>query len=335
MGLYFDVRFMPKSTLLLAASSCSAALAAIFIVSLMAMGQRPGPAGARGGGMGMQLVFVLFVAILPMAYMLQPSMLRSIPANYRAEALELRRAGLLGMNAALSLLIALVVKLKISRSEAEAVATSGGRRGTAVLRGRPTVAGKVVATQEAEWIASAGNVAAILSLGLALHLCVGHLNASCSIVFALSPILLLLHQDTGMLAGLTDKQRYFPLVAVSVMFLAASAVFELLLRRYMEQHHWISRSKTGMTAALTTASLVKNLCLLAITLPGHAMFGKFMWYFKHTRDIYWVLLLPLNVLPAVLTDLPAIRLLSALCIAAGCLQLFLSDRIRKHGLQFV
>jgi len=104
MGLYFDVRFMPKSTLLLAASSCSAALAAIFIVSLMAMGQRPGPAGARGGGMGMQLVFVLFVAILPMAYMLQPSMLRSIPANYRAEALELRRAGLLGMNAALSLI---------------------------------------------------------------------------------------------------------------------------------------------------------------------------------------------------------------------------------------
>jgi hypothetical protein len=60
-----------------------------------------------------------------------------------------------------------------------------------------------------------------------------------------------------------------------------------------------------------------------------------MWTFKHNRDIYWVLLLPLNVLPAVLTDLFAIRLLSALCIAAGCLQLFLSDRIRKHGLQFV
>ena len=63
--------------------------------------------------------------------------------------------------------------------------------------------------------------------------------------------------------------------------------------------------------------------------------ARFMWTFKHSRDIYWVLLLPLNVLPAVLTDLFAIRLLSALCIAAGCLQLFLSDRIRKHGLQFV
>ena len=28
-----------------------------------------------------------------------------------------------------------------------------------------------------------------------------------------------------------------------------------------------------------------------------------MWYFKHTRDIYWVMLLPLNVLPAILADL--------------------------------
>ena len=36
----------------------------------------------------MQVVLVVFVALLPMTYMLQPSMLHSIPANYRAEALE-------------------------------------------------------------------------------------------------------------------------------------------------------------------------------------------------------------------------------------------------------
>jgi hypothetical protein len=47
-------------------------------------------------------------------------------------------------------------------------------------------------------------------------------------------------------------------------------------------------------------------CVCEIQLPGHAMFAKFMWYFKHTRDLYWVLLLPLNVLPAILTDLPQV-----------------------------
>jgi hypothetical protein len=37
---------------------------------------------------------VVFVALLPMTYMLQPSMLHSIPANYRAEALEVLRVPL-------------------------------------------------------------------------------------------------------------------------------------------------------------------------------------------------------------------------------------------------
>jgi len=57
------------------------------------------------------------------------------------QALELRRAGLLGMHAALSLLIALVVKLKISRSEAEAAA-GGVRQGTAALRVRASAGGR-------------------------------------------------------------------------------------------------------------------------------------------------------------------------------------------------
>ncbi len=40
------------------------------------------------------MVLVIFVALLPMTYMLQPSMLHSIPANYRAEALEVLRVPL-------------------------------------------------------------------------------------------------------------------------------------------------------------------------------------------------------------------------------------------------
>ena len=58
----------------------------------------------------------------------------------------MRRAGLLGMHAALSLLIALVVKLRISRSEAEMAAGGAGgvRRGgaTGAPRARP-LTGKV------------------------------------------------------------------------------------------------------------------------------------------------------------------------------------------------
>jgi hypothetical protein len=92
---------------------------------------------------------------------------------------------------------------------------------------------------------------------------------------------------------------------------------------------------TGASAAASVVAVAKNLGLLAVTLPGHAMFGRFLWSFKQTRDLYWVLLLPLNVLPIVLADLASIRLLAVLAIAAGSLQLLLSSRIRRFGLQFV
>jgi hypothetical protein len=106
--------------------------------------------------------------------------------------------------------------------------------------------------------------------------------------------------------------------------------------------------------------------LRQVTVPGHALFAHFMWAFRRTRDLYWVrprpaqlrplpapptpryrlsvvpsacpqqvLLLPVNVLPLMLSDLPAVRMLGALGIAAGALQLVLSNRIRRHGMQFV
>jgi hypothetical protein len=179
-----------------------------------------------------------------------------------------------------------------------------------------------------------GNVAAVFALAETLLLCVSHLNTGPSVVFLLVPILLLLNQDTGLFSSLTDKQRYFPLVAVSVCWLISVSVFQLVLRRYLEQHRWIPRTPAS-TPPATTLFVLKNLCLLAITLPGLSLFCSFMRTFKHTRDLYWILLLPLNVFPAFLSDIPSTRLLAVLCIVAGCLQLFLSDRIRKYGLQFV
>jgi hypothetical protein len=56
---------------------------------------------------------------------------------------------ILGVHAALSLLIALVVKLKLARAEAEAEAVaSGGRKAGGALRGRVGLTGRVLASAE-------------------------------------------------------------------------------------------------------------------------------------------------------------------------------------------
>ena len=46
----------------------------------------------------------------------------------------------------------------------------------------------------ADWIPSAGNVAAVLALLQSVYLCVAQLGAGPAVVFVLSPVLLLLHQ---------------------------------------------------------------------------------------------------------------------------------------------
>lgn len=102
----------------------------------------------------------------------------------------------------------------------------------------------------------------------------------------------------------------------------------------LQSHARMHAEASGARAAGWLA-VAKNLGLLAVAVPGHVMFGRFLWSFQQTRDLYWVLLLPLNVLPIVLADLPSVRLLALLSIAAGSLQLFLSSRIRRFGLQFV
>ena len=329
LGVYFDVRFLPPSPLLLAGTALNVTCAAIFVASLLAIGLARG--GGAGGGAGMQLIFVVFVAMLPMTYMVQPSLLRAIPAGYRGEALEQRRSALLGMHAALALLIALCVKLKAARIDAATAAVVGG--GMRARAARAAAGGKSV-SELAPWLISAGNIAAVLALVLAQHLCVMHLHAPHTVIFALVPVLLLLQPDTGLFAALSDTRRYFPLVMVPIVYLSCAVIYELLLRHYLQEHRWGPRG-VARTPAMPTMMLVKNLVLLAVSLPGHYMFCRFMWTFRHTRDLFWVALLPLNVLPVILTDLPTIRLLAALCIAGGLTQLFLADRIRKHGLRFV
>ncbi len=69
----------------------------------------------------------------------------------------------------------------------------------------------------------------------------------------------------------------------------------------------------------------------------HTNTHKYTYMHIHTyiHTYMQVMLLPVNFLPLMLADLHSIRLLGALGLAAGSLQLYLTNRIRKFGLQFV
>ena len=88
-------------------------------------------------------------------------------------------------------------------------------------------------------------------------------------IFVLAPILLLLNQDPLLFRGLTNRRRYFPPVFCASAYLSVAAVTTALA-----QHSAFAERSPFVVddAQFGTWFLVKNLGLLAATLPNHVFF---------------------------------------------------------------
>jgi hypothetical protein len=234
-GLYFDGTFLPYSVSLYSISGLACCLAAQFVAFV--------PTVKTSGSLYVQVVFTLFMGLLPVALMLQPALLRSVPAHERADAIQDHRVGLLGLYVVLSVVMAMTVKLQVQEPE-EPVST---RPRVETVRSRAVVASSGRGAWD--WLPAAGNLATVVAYGLALTVSQWYMKAAEEVVVGVAPLLLLLSQDSGLFSSLTDRQRYFPLVAASVACLAGSALFRLVLREQLERHHWLPRSHTPFPEA--------------------------------------------------------------------------------------
>ena len=229
-GLYLEGTFLPYSVSLYSISGLACSLAAQFVALV--------PLVKVHGSLYVQAVFTCYIGLLPVALMLQPAALRSIAAYERADAVQGHRVGLLGLYVVLSVLVALTIKLHVQ--EPEPASGHARPKPEAAVRLRAVAAS--AARGEWEWLAAAGNLSTVVAYALALSVAQGYMQAPDEVVVGLAPLLLLLSQDSGFFSALTDRQRYFPLVAASVACLAGSAIFRLLLREPLERHHWLPRS---------------------------------------------------------------------------------------------
>ncbi|MCI02665.1 no exine formation protein, partial [Trifolium medium] len=187
-------------------------------------------------------VFALLVALFPVTYLLEGQLrIKNILedseiGNLGEEekklttllAIEGARTSLLGLYAAIFMLIALEIKYKLTSIMREKVLESSGNRhshsgqsvsASSLPRARfmqhrrsstvPSFTIKRMAADGA-WMPSVGNVATILCFAICLVLNVYLTGGSNRSIFFLAPILLLLNQDSDFIAGFGDKHRYFP-----------------------------------------------------------------------------------------------------------------------------
>lgn len=199
-----------------------------------------------------------------------------------------------------------------------------------------------------------GNAASIIGLAVGLFLNIQYLDGSDVSVFLLAPVLLLLNKDNYLCKDLREGNRYFPLQVAVSSFLFGRAIlfFCQLLYLFLTTPTALTLTPaTSITlaelAGTTIANqpwtpflLLKNVVWLAMALPNHYLFTAFLKNYerqggKSTSTTLLLLTTPINLLPAVFGDLPAVNLLGVTALIQGGLQMYISRQIRLMGLRSI
>ncbi|XAR64327.1 hypothetical protein NMG60_11024623 [Bertholletia excelsa] len=307
-------------------------------------------------------VFALLVALFPVTYLLEGQVrIKSILGDgvigdageeekklMTLLAVEGARTSLLGLYAAIFMLIALEIKFELAALIREKAIDRGGMRhnqsgqsSSATFppklrfmqqRRASTVPHFTVRRMAAEgaWMPSVGNVATIMCFAICLILNANLTGGSNRAIFFLAPILLLLNQDSDFVAGFGDKQRYFPVTVVISAYLVLTAFYSIW------EDVWHGNAGWGLEiGGPDWFFAVKNVALLILTFPSHILFNRFVWSYTKQTDSTPLLALPLNLPSVIITDVLKIKILGLLGIIYSLAQFLISRQQYMSGLKFI
>ncbi|XP_002985306.2 uncharacterized protein LOC9649684 [Selaginella moellendorffii] len=342
LGIYIAARYFPELVIigvLLVVAMVSASLFLVFVLLPSASSPRFVP-----------WLFGLLVSLLPVMYLLEGQLRGGWDQTggdgdeklVSILALRGARSSLLGLYAAIFMLIALVIKLQLASilREKGGVHTGGGGAGFVpkhrLLQQQrashmsPLTVKKLSA--EGAWMPAVGNIATIGSFLLCIVLNRHLTGGSDRAVLFLAPILLLLNQDTNLVTGFGDRQRYLPLCAAVSIYLAISSAIKV----WGEVWHGHESSSWGMEmGGAGVIYAAKNTVLLAMAIPSHAVFNLFLWNQARASDMALLVTSPLNAPAIVAADVGSIRGLALLGVIYALLQFMISRRIRIAGMKYI
>lgn len=307
-------------------------------------------------------VFALLVALFPVTYLLEGQVrIKMILGDNEFGdmgeeekklttlfAVEGARTSLLGLYAAIFMLIALEIKFELAslmREKAtertgirhsqsgQSTSTSFASRMRFMQQRRAsTVASFTIKRMSAEgaWMPAVGNVATVMCFAICLILNVNLTGGSNRAIFFLAPILLLLNQDADFVAGFGDKQRYFPVAIVITGYLVLTALYGIW------EDIWHGNAGWGLEiGGPDWFFAVKNLALLVLTFPSHILFNKFVWTCTKQTDSMPLITMPLNLPSIIITDVLKIRILGLLGIIYSLAQYLISRQQYISGLKYI
>uniref|UniRef100_A0A0E0J2J8 No exine formation 1 n=1 Tax=Oryza nivara TaxID=4536 RepID=A0A0E0J2J8_ORYNI len=344
LGIYISVQYFFQAVVLYPLLVATIVLAAVFIVFT----HLPSESSTRV----LPWVFSFLVVLFPITYLLEGHLrAKNFVDDEEAEnftnmlAIEGARMSLLGLYAAIFMIIALEIKFELALLLREKAADKGVTHGppgrssafppkARLLQQRrahaaPTFTIKRLAA-EAAWMPAIGNFSTVLCFIICLILNVTLTGGSNRAIFFLAPILLLLNQDSDIIAGFGDRQRYFPVTISISVYLVLTALYRLWEETWPGSGGWaLDIGGPGWFFA------VKNVALLMMTLPNHILFNRFMWDYVRQTDAKLLLTLPLNLPSIIMTDILTVRVLGLLGAIYSLSQYVISRRIRLAGMKYI
>lgn len=307
-------------------------------------------------------IFALLVALFPVTYLLEGQVrVKSILAESEVGntgedgnkltallAVEGARTSLLGLYAAISMLIALEIKFELASLMLEKVVErSGLRHSQSGQSSSATLPPKMRFMQqcrvstvpaftikrmisEGAWMPAVGNVATVMCFAICLILNVNLADGSNRAIFFLAPILLLLNQDSDFVAGFGDKQRYFPVTVVISAYLVLTALYSIW------EDIWHGNAGWGLEiGGPDWFFAVKNAALLILTFPSHILFNRFVWCYTRQTDSTPLIAIPLNLPSIIITDVIKIKILGLLGVIYSLAQYLISRQQYISGLKYI
>lgn len=354
LGIYISAEFFLQDTILHALIIVTMVCASVFVVFT----HFPSASSTKF----LPWVFALLVALFPVAYLLEGQVrIKSIHGDNGVGdmgeedrklttllAVEGARTSLLGLYAAVFMLIALEIKFELASLMREKAFERGGVRhnqsgnGSSASfpprmrfmnqRRASTVPSFTIKRMSAEgaWMPAVGNVATIMCFAICLILNIYLTGGSNQAIFFLAPILLLLNQDSDFVAGFGDKQRYFPVTVAISAYLVLSTLYSIW------EDVWHGNAGWGIEiGGPDWFFAVKNLALLILTFPSHILCNRFVWTYAKKTDTTPILTLPLNLPSVIISDVFQIRLLGFLGIIYSIAQYVISRQQYISGLKYI
>nr|CAB3489911.1 unnamed protein product [Digitaria exilis] len=224
LGIYISVQYFFQALVLYPLLVATVVAAAVFVVFT----HLPSESSTRV----LPWVFSFLVALFPVTYLLEGQLrAKSFADEDEAEkftnmlAIEGARMSLLGLYAAIFMIVGLEIKFELALLLRDKAADRGVAHGPSsrssafppkarLLQQRRAHAAPTFTIKrleaEAAWMPAIGNVSTVLCFIICLVLNMTLTGGSNRAIFFLAPILLLLNQDSDIFAGFGDRQRYFP-----------------------------------------------------------------------------------------------------------------------------